>query len=94
MSYMVFLPIKVANKFSTHYNDQVSDQLPGFLDKYLFTLCWASFSELGSERLAFSVAYNCSLYKISVWYQLVVMQINRDVRPNIIDTPLKLIVRM
>jgi len=94
MLQVVYLSIMAPNTFSTHYNDQISDPLPGLLDQYLFTLWWASFSESTRERLAFSVAYKCSLCNISVWYQLVAMQINHNARPNIVDTPLKIIFRM
>jgi len=45
MLLLAFLPIMVANTFSTHYNNQVPDQLPDIQDHQSLTLCWRPFTE-------------------------------------------------
>jgi hypothetical protein len=54
-------------------------------------LCYRSVSESGSELIDISFAYEGILYVIHESRQPIAMQMNHDAKPNIIDTPLMLI---
>jgi len=57
---LVFLPLKAANIASMDVCNQVELRIPKMQNWKLLTLRWRSFSELGSDRLAVSLAYTAA----------------------------------
>jgi len=91
---LVVLPVKHANACSTHYNNQVSNQLPDLKNKNLLTLYWRLFSELRREYVAVSFPCQGSLYIMNECQEPITTQINHYAQRNIVDGLLILIFRM
>jgi len=85
------LPLMAANTLIICSNVQITLGSPALQSQILLTLGGLSFSEWGSERVALSFAYKASQYRMYEWLWPIATHITNGARPQIVDTPLLLI---
>ena len=88
------LPIKAANTSVMHKNDQVTCELRYLQDHKSLTLRWRACWEWGGDRIASSFANKSGQFVRYAWQWPSHLWITVIARPQIVDAPLTLMLRM